>query len=386
MKRWYCSAWLLGALMSVHATPLSNGVGFFGSPFLLEENSSLMALSERIWSSVDYGLRESDGMQSVGVAYLHPIKKNALSLQYRRNMADTINRMSTGFGFDGGRVLFGSAMHLIVKGKIGFTLDLSTSYKFQQNNYISLNLKNIFLTDTIFGKNFREASLLYSTILSNRLRLAAQSSLNATLIDSSLSDFYLTWYACIEKSFLFNPSFTLYLESKLHPLSQKEINIQLGGGAGWQMNIGLTRLGFLTGYRNNLYKNNHELHGAIVFTPSRPRDRIAPRCKVSLSDTLFSLGGNKNPQQLLIALWCKESSRESGVAKWILKIAEGTWQGAEVIRTYAGGAIPPSSISWNMLNTSEKIVSPGDYFVQLIGVDAAGNVGKTAWQKIVIRP
>lgn len=386
MKKLVAIVGLLSALMNAYANPLSQGVGFFGSPFLLEENPSLMALSDRIWSGIDYELRESDGMQSIGVAYIHPIKKNALSLQYSHTLNDATNRISSGFGFNGGKVLFGSAMHLFINKNIGFTLDLSASYTVLQKNYVSINFKNILITDTIFGKNFREASLHYSSVLSNRLRLSAQSFLSLSLADTSFTSFKYAWYGYIEKTFLFDPSFLIYMESKVDSLSSQKVQFQLGIGGGWQMNIGLTRLGFLAGLRYSWPTHNDEIYGSIVFTPSRPRDKTPPRCDVSISNTTISLGGNNTPQHLLLKLSCEESSRESGVAEWILKISSGTWHGAAQIRTYVGGGPPPSSIIWNMLNASDKLVVPGEYFIQLIGVDVAGNVGKTIWKKITVIP
>jgi hypothetical protein len=317
---------------------------------------------------------------------LHPIKKNALSLQYRRTTQDGTNRMSTGFGFDGGSVLLGSAMHLLVKDKIGFTLDFSASYKVKEKNYVSVNLKNLFLTDTILGKNFREASLHYSASISNRLRLAAQSSFSVIMLDTLFSRYSFGWYGCVEKSFLFDPTFIVYVESKIDSLLPKKYNPLVGIGTGWQMNIGLTRVGFLVGYRNTLLKNNHEIYAAAVFTPSRPRDRIAPRCKLTISDSTISISSKLNSQQLLLSLACEEAARESGVVEWIVKISSGTWLGAPLIRTYAGGGLPPSTILWNMLNGSEKVVQPGEYFVQLIAADGAGNVGKSELKKIFVTP
>jgi hypothetical protein len=136
------------------------------------------------------------------------------------------------------------------------------------------------------------------------------------------------------------------------------------------------------GYRFDINEHKGGLYASLLFNPMRPGDETAPVVSLAVRDTLLSLSGATAPQRSLLSLHSADEPGGSGLGSWILGITTGTYQGAPIVRTYAGGTLPPSSLFWEMKSSQQDLVAPGTYFVELVCVDRAGNLGRSGWYTI----
>ena len=79
------------------------------------------------------------------------------------------------------------------------------------------------------------------------------------------------------------------------------------------------------------------------------------------------------------------SNRDVKTKRWTLIVKKDLTSKDNVIRTFSGGDLPPSSILWDGRNTNGQLVDDGTYYIQLFIVDTIDRVVSSTTEKIIMK-
>lgn len=377
------------ALFSFNSSPVASPLrGIYqetGSPFLLYDAPSMLTAQPGVPIGCEVDYFSQTNHAEGRIAFVKSIEQSGFSVGYLFDGSSVpTQRVSGAAAHQVGRFNFGGVLNLSIRESAAFSLDIGAGFLAFADWRFSLLGRNIIPPDTTFSDRRRELRVeMGGPVIPDR-RIELNGDIGVYVEDYDKHELGYGATLSIRKHFFTNPSVSVLLggHGDFPPQGQRSAVASLG--VGWRMTIQSAAVSFCGEYGYDYYGRDDGLSFVLRFDPVAALDREPPEVDVELSDTLLTRGHGAGPRHVVISLGCTEETGGSGIRKWLVVIADRPYTTAQIVRSYTGGGIPPSSISWDGRDSGGTLCERGAYYLRFIAVDTRGNVGKTEWKKIII--
>ena len=376
-------------VLCFHGSVAASGVhGVYqenGAPFLLYDAPALMSLEEGIPVGCEVRYFSRTNHAEGRIAFVKSLGMSGFSLGFLSDgSSGPTRRISGGAAHQIGRFGFGGVLNVGVRKSAAFSFDAGVGFSAPGDWRLSLLARNIIAPDSMFHDRRRELRAAAGGPLVPNQRIEVNSRIGIYVEDFENTDPGYGGALSVEKHFLTNPSVSFVLGVEGDVPAEGTWSAVAFGGLGWGMNIQRARANFSGVYRYDYYGRESGLGFVLRFDPVAGVDRRAPIVSIELSDTLITRGRGTASGRMLVSLTCTEETGGSGVRKWALVIADRPQKSARIIRSYTGGGMAPSSISWDGRDSGGTLCEPGTYYLRFVAVDRRGNVAKTHWKRVMV--
>ncbi len=368
------------------SSPLEKCSEGYGNPFILYFNPSLISRQAGgpIGTSFYYGGASKQYTLSTG--FIETFKRSGFSLCYVRKNHDYFNNISTAFSSLYKDVSFGAAFHFVFSGSEPlFTMDVGGSYHFTETRYIGLVFKNIFDVDTSNELLSREMRISTGGEIPRISKMYYTVQAIATLYSFKDREAGVGGDVNIHKFFFKNPSLSVYSRGKVFYNREKEIEWAVEAAAGYHHFFNRFVFGVYAGYEypGNIEKSKISL--SFYFNPQYKKSMPKLSCTIKLTSPEITPNGDGINDKVIIDVDGVFSNREVKTKRWTMVVKKDLTSKDNIIRTFSGGNIPPSSILWDGRDTNGHLVDNGTYYIQLFIIDTIDRVVSSSTKKIAMK-
>ena len=368
------------------SSPLETGSDGFGNPFLLYFNPSLICRQTGgpIGTSFYYG--SSSKRYTLSTGFIETFKRSGFSLCYVRKNHDYYNNISTAFSSLYKNISFGATFHFIFSGSEPlFTLDAGGSYHFTDSRYVGIVFKNFFDVDTSNEILSREMRIATGGDIPriNRMYYTIQGI--ATLYNFKQREFGGGGDVNIHKYFFENPSLSLYSRGKALYNREKEIEWTVEAAAGYHHFFQRVAFGVYAGYEYPSDIKTSRISLSLYFNPQYQKNIPKLSCTIKLTSPEITPDGDGVNDKVIIDIDGVFSNKEVRTKRWTLLVKKDLTSKDNILRTFSGGDIPPSSILWEGRDTNGQLVDDGTYYIQLFIIDTINRVVSSSTEKIIMK-
>jgi hypothetical protein len=365
------------ASYSLPSGPIEGNINFSGLPLLLLTNPSLLAKQNGIPIGVQVSYDPVNRSMITRAGIVAPIGKNGVSFAYVHQADFLKNRIYAGFGHVAKQGALGGSFTVAIDSVHAYMgVNVAGSLFLPREQAISLVINSIVGSDTVLEKippqfnvyvngPFPFFHIGKNLVYDFSFGVAMpQYKADTTIMNGSI------WLrsAWFERYPLF-VSAGYSIEDIIRNVNP---NQYIGAEIGTKVKFGLVSMGLYCGYRYAFTNTNNTIVAGIYFNPVENRDIDPPRASMKVvSDTIT--GG------CYFILKCDDGPRGSGIRQWTIIIASTPSTNSEIIKTYSGGNIPPTSIFWDLRDSHGQVYESREAYVMFMVLDMADNVTKTDW-------
>jgi len=355
-------------------------------PFLVDEYPSLISFQKGLFCGSRFSFYSADVSNKVTAGITRAGNTGGFSLAWMRESNSGYHHVHGGFSHRFGQFAYGGALFGHFGDAIGVNFDVSGSLALSksENIIISINLRNLYPADTVFSFIKPTARVSLGGVIIPSARLFGDVGGYFLFSDYVHRHIGYGAFMDIKKNFLENPSLQIALKVEYDTIPSVRNSLTMTLGAGWFMKTGTIKYGFSGGYRHDMNEHRSGFYGSVFISPGQYRDTIAPVLSIGVSDTVFyplSLG---KKSRCIIGVTASDDKKGVGIKNWVCVISRTQSVDSSVVKVFAGGSIPPSSIVWDGKNSYAEFVRPGRYYIRFSVVDGFGNTQTSRWIKIVV--
>lgn len=370
-----CFCYIIISKVITYADVEQSNLTYHSHSLHLFSNPSIIADQQGAPLSAAFFIPSDEEMFEAAAAISFILDKNAFALGYERNEIFK-NRIISGYSLKKELFYFGSSFSFLIDSSKdpNLLLDVSSTIKFSQSRYISLVFNNIISTDKI-RKLMPPKGVL--------------SFFGGVPGIENVLGFDLSYYCNIEKlskgiidhgaklnivgTFLKSP---MMFYSAGYGLDKKEdfnITHNLSGELGLQLRINEIITGLSYGVKYDINNSDYKMHIQLNFNPTIFQQNQKPEIKLKIIK-----GSEKNPG-IYVSFDYSDFNQRSVVKNWVLVFSTLPSNEGEIIKSFSGGNLPPSSIHWNFKDASGKYHDHEVIYIRGIITYTDNNFSVTPW-------
>lgn len=368
-----------------YSSPLEIGNNVYGQPFLIYNNPSLICkqIGVPIGTSLYYNTSSKEYNLITG--FIEKFSNSGFSLCYVKRNYKYFDKLSTAFSTLYKKISFGSSFHFIFSdSKALFTMDLGGSYHFKERRYISTIFKNVFNVDTTNDILSRE--LIISTggdfPWLKKMDYTVQGIID--IYDYDIKECGYGGNINIHKFFFNNPSLSVYSNGKVFYTREKIKEWAIEVIAGYHHIFNTFLFGIYAGFEYPSEIKNSRLSFSFYVNPLYKKERPSLSCEIQLTSSKLTPNGDGINDNIIIDIKGIFSSKNIKAKRWSLFISKDRLSESDVLRTFSGGNIPPSSLLWDGRDNKGELLKNGAYYIRLILIDTLNRVVSSSYKKVTI--
>lgn len=364
-------------VLPLFSNPLETDFNYFGQPYLLFTNSSLLSTQTGNPVAVQFLYDTEEKLMEYKGAAVLTFRNNAFSLGYIRG-EEPDNRVYSAYSFNYKGLNLGTSYAVSFgPSDPSLTVDIAAAVKIFDSRYVSIGANNILGTDTILNKFNRKASI----------------SVCGPFPHSSLVGYDCSYYMNFYEQKKGKPSHggRLFVSGKTHGFTSVHYSLGLNlysdrydvlhekieCGLGFLLRISEVGAGILSGLHYDISTGGKGFYGNFFFNPTLFYDRDPPLIGLDLYN-----GSEMAKKGLYLKISCNDREISSGIKNWTIVFSTVPSREGSIIKSFSGGNIPPSTIFWDRRDVSGNLYTDKSCFVRLIVTDNNNNVGSTPWKKV----
>jgi len=341
----------------------------------LFSNPSIIATQHGVPFSAAFFIPSAEEMLEAAAAISFLIDNNAFAVGYERNEL-LKNRFISGYSFKKEFFYFGSSFSFLIDSTKDpdLLLDVSSTIKLPQSRYISLVLKNIIATEKIRRSIPPQISLSFFGGIPGIEKILGFDFGYYCKIDY-LNKEKISHGAKfnIVSTFLKSPMMYYSTGYDFNREENGKINQILFGDIGLQMRINEILSGLSYGVKYDINNSDYKMHLQVNFNPAFFQNNNKSQINLKVIK-----GSEKNPG-IYVSFDYSDFNKNSTVKNWILVFSTLPSNEGEIIKSFSGGNLPPSSIYWNFKDVTGKYFDQEVIYIRGIITDTYNNLAVTPW-------
>ncbi len=341
----------------------------------LFSNPSIIASQHGVPFSSFFYIPFSEEIIEAATAITFLINDNAFAVGYERNELIN-NRIISGYSFNKEFFYFGSSFSFLIDSTKDpdLLMDLSSTIKLPHSRYISLVFKNITGSEKIRRLMPPNVSLsFFGGIPGIEKLLGFDLSYYCNIYDFSKLKLNNGAKFNIVGTFLKSPMIYYSTGYDLNIGNSEIINQVLYGEIGLQLKINEILSGLSYGINYDTEKSDYKMHLQVNFNPTFFRSSNKSQINLKVIK-----GSEKNPG-LYVSFDYSDLNKNSTVKNWILVFCTLPSNEGEIIKSFSGGNLPPSSIYWNFKDAFGKYYDQEVIYIRGIITDIYNDFVATPW-------
>ena len=388
-KKYYIHPLCILFFLVIHygfSSPLDKCNEGYGNPFLLYFNPALICRQTGGPFGTSFYYNSPEKQYTLGAGFIETFKQSGFSLCYFRKNHDFFNNISTAFSSQYKEISFGATFHFVFSGSEPlFTMDAGGSYHFNERRYVGIAVKNIFDVDTTNELLPREMRISTGGDIPGVDRMYYTAEAIAALYSFKEGEIGGGADVNIHKYFFRNPSLSLFSRGKIFYNRDKKIEWAVEASAGYHHFFDRFVFGVYAGYEFPGDVEESRITFSAYFNPQYKKNMPKLKCTIKLSSPEITPNGDGVNDKVVIDIDGVFSNRDVKTRRWTLIVKRDLTLKDNIIRTFSGGDLPPSSILWDGRDTNDQLVSDGTYYIQLFLVDTIDRVVSSTTEKIEMK-
>lgn len=306
------------------------------------------------------------------------LDKNAFAIGYER--CETVNnRIISGFSFIKEIISVGSSFSFLFNNikEPDLLIDAACTFKLPQSRYISLILNNIISTEKIKNEKNPKAGISFFGAFPGLKKAALGFDLSyyCNMYDLRKTKIDHGGKLNIIGSFLKYPMIFYSAGGNLYRDKYGKINQDLIASLGLQLRINEASASLSYGFEYKKVDPDYKMHITIDYNPIAFRHSIKPSLELRV------VNGNEIVPGVYVSFDCSELNMSSGIKNWVLVFCTLPSKNGEIIKSFSGGNMPPSTVYWDYRDVSGKYYDSEVFYIRAIITDNNSNLAVTPWIK-----
>ncbi|MDD5673151.1 MAG: hypothetical protein PHC61_03220 [Chitinivibrionales bacterium] len=319
---------------------------------------------------------------ALSAAFIKTFGAAGFGLGYNRNTGAYPNVLSAAFSHTVNNFYWGMGAHIGFSAALpGLCIDAAAAYCYRPDHLVTLAVKNVVTSDTALPGP--AATISWAGALPSVSKLNCQIDIGAQAKNYAAAQVLYDFELHLYKSWFKRPMITLGGGIGMEYLPQGLYTLHETGSVHLDFNGGPARLGLEAGLSSR--PTGRTIFASLSCAPVRDAAEAPPVFELRVvNDSVTTDPANAAPT--ILAITAKGTGGASTIDHWqVLICAVPAAKADQVVRSFMGGALPPSTVLWDGRDQRGELVKPALYFACLVTADLHGNEAQTPWQTIVVK-
>lgn len=364
-------------VLPLYSNPFESEFNFYGLPYLIFTNPALLSTQDGNPSGVQFYYNTSEKEFGFKGASILTFKDNSFSLGYVSG-SDPRHRVYSAYSYRYRIFHFGSSYSVsFFPDDPSLTVDFGAAVNVS-GRFISLTGNNLIGTDSILSRFNRKVSLSACGVFPYLHFLGFDCAYYMNFFDEKEKvPFHGGRLLLAGKGPTFFP---VQVSLGIDVFSDKDriIREKVSGSLGFFIKIGEMGTGIFSGAHYDLSNMDKGFYGCIFFNPTLFYDRTPPVIDLEI----YSSEEQKEKKGIYLKIICYEKGESSGIKNWTVVFSTLPSKEGEIIKTFSGGNLPPSTVYWDRKDSSGRFLENEKCYVRIVVYDRNNNVSVTPWKVI----
>ncbi len=369
-----CFCYAIISKVTLYADFEQSNFTFHSHSLHLFSNPSIISTQHGIpFSAVFFPSGEEKNEAAAAVSFI--LEKNAFAVGYERNEIYN-NRIISGYSFKKEFFFFGPSFSFLIDSTKdpNLLLDVASTIQLPRSRYISLVLKNIIGTEKIRRSMPPNGRLsFFGGFPGIEDVLGFDISYYSNFNDLSKGRINHGAKLNIAGTFLKSPMIYYSTGYDLNREKKSIINHFIYGKLGLQLRINEISAGLSYGVRYDINSSDYKMHLQVNFNPTTFQHNHKLQINLNIKKSYEKNSG------VYVSFDYIDLFKSATVKKWVLVISKLPSSDGEIIKSFSGGNLPPSSIYWNFKDVSGKYYDQEVIYIRGIITDNSNNLAVTPW-------
>lgn len=373
-----CFCYIIIFKVTLYSDLFQSNYTYHSNSLHLFSNPSILTFQQGIPVSAVFFIPTYQNRFEGAAAVNFLLDKNAFAIGYERG--ETVNnRIISGFSFIKEIFSVGSSFSFLFDNikEPDLLIDAACTFKLPQSRYISLIFNNIIST----GKDQNEINPKGGISFFGDFPGIKKAALGFDL------GYYCNMYdlrktkidhggkLCITGSFLKTPMLFYSAGANLYRDKYGKTNQDLIATLGFQLRINEASASLSYGVEYKKIDSDYKMHISIDYNPTAFRHSLRPSLDLKIVD------GNGIVPGVYVSFDCSKLNMYSGIKNWVLVFCTLPSNNGEIIKSFSGGNMPPSTVYWDYRDVAGKYYDREIVYVRAILTDNNSNLAVTPWIK-----